>query len=448
MILVSVQNAGDVQLARALIQAFGKRFEWFLLFSGPELKQRMGEVEYKYGFDAPFCMLNAANFQLVVSFAGLLHPGLMRNVLLLSFFNEIGVATLEIQHGLFQYGINNVDMAPQVGADIGRGDQLGINIGYAARDVVPWAGPEGIGYPKSILTPRPCSRRNGFVLITSNNHWQVYKGPDRQQFGMAVTKLVESRPDLEFVWKPHHGEFLTHETKQVLDTIQQLKLPNLQIESAGDAEDLIPSCAFGVSTVSTTLLDYQMQSKPVLVYDRDPVRHLIARMQVKTFQGAPDLLEKVGLLPTDPERHLIHTGVEPFVPERLARRFEQALSVAAPPHNHLPVTLKYLEYLRMQRPVAQPEDVDRAVVHITQDVARMAGKFTQNVTRAEATLVEALGRVAGEIRQDTAQGAANLAQDITSLTRGIKHVSRKLGELQRSTLAYKLKKAFKGSPTR
>lgn len=442
MILVSVQYPGDVQLARALLQAFGSDFDWFLLFGGAELKERMGQIPCKFGFDLPFCLLNAQNFKLVVSSSGLLHPGMMTNLLLLAFFNEIGVPTFEIQHGLFQYGINNVDRAPQVGAQLERGDQLGIDVGYAARNLMLWTGPDGIGYPRSILPPRPSVRRGDFALITSNNHWQIYEPQHREQFGLAVQKLVESRPALQFVWKPHFGEFRHPETRRVLDRVAERKLPNLHIESGGDAEDLIPGCSFAVSSVSTTLVDYQMHDKPVLVYESPPVQHLIERLQVKTFHSALDLPERVASLQANPEGHKVQTGIGPFSPERLLQRFEQALSRRPPPRDHLPTALKYLSYFAAQQPVATPVDVDRLTSHVTQQVARMEEAMIQDVSRTAASLNQDMALITANLKQEMTSLAATVSKEMKQLKTSLEHSSHKLGVLQRSTVAYKLKKAL------
>ncbi len=384
MILVLVQQTGDIQLARALLHALGRRYEWFLLFGKLELKRLMGDVDCHHGFDPAFCLLNPQHFELVVSFSGMRHPRMTMNLTLLSFFNQIGVPTLEIQHGLFQYGINNTDPGLQVGGRVERGDQLGLSVGYGAKHVVPWGGDHGIGYLKSNLPARSSEWRRDYGLITTNSNWHLYAGKQRYQLALAILKLASSLPKQRFVWKPHSAEHGQADAKQAITMVERYELPNLSIDRSTPAEELILRCSFGITTVSTTLLDYERCQKPAIVFTCPEVQHLVERLQVRTFSSGSELPRIVSELVASPHDYLVHTGIGPLDIERLARHFEIALSsrkeLACDP---LPLALQFLTYLRP--PHAEPAEVER-------------------------------------------------------VNRGVDRMAKKMGEFQRSTLAYKVKK--------
>jgi hypothetical protein len=329
MILVIVQQARDVQLARAVVGAVGADFEFFLLFASRELQREFGEARCKGGVDAGVCLLNPANFQLVVSFSGRREPRLAGSLLLLAFFREVGVATLEIQHALFQPGIN--DESPD-----------GLELGYAAQSVLGWGGEHGIGYLKSELRFEARSTwGTGFVLVTADGDSHAYSSKQHYQFAIALLKLAASQPQQLFVW-PIHPEDARSEARSARSMVQEYRLSNLVFERSVPAEALVEACSAGISTLTTALVEYQLRQKPVLLYACDSARTSARRLQAQTFANTTELETRFAELRAAPERYQVDTGLGRLDASRLEARLREACGGSALLPGWLPVALRYL----------------------------------------------------------------------------------------------------------
>ncbi len=393
MLLVLVQQTGDVALARALDRVIGDELPLFLLFARSDLKERYGSVRHKHGFDAAMCMLNPTNFDAVVSFAAPCDPRLMQNLFVVSYFDEIGIPTIEIQHGLFQYGINNVDVGLQVGSSPERGDQMGIHIEYAAKKVLRWGGEDGIGYLKSELAVEaPANLRGEFVLVTTNQNWHVYSDKHRYQLAIAIVRLAMSRPDLRFVWKPHHAENGTPEAKRVLTTVQEYELPNIEFEHSVPAEALIPSCKAAITTVSTTLIDYQTHRTPTAVFACEPVAHLVEQLRCVSFSNAIELQHAWAALERSPQDALVETGVGPVRRERLVSELRDAIATRRLRPDWLRVALQYQSYIR------QPRSAHREMRRIEDSISEVKKRVNVVHRSTIAYKMKKLGQRLGVIR--------------------------------------------------
>jgi len=295
MIGLSITNIGDSQLAKALLYAVGDRFEFYLNFKNEELLDNFGSIEHKHGCDLPYLLMHGNALSAFISFSAPPNKDQIYNLTLVNFFNDIAVPTIEIQHGLFQYGINNLDHSLRCGFDA-NGGGWGLPFAYPAKHLIPWVGDDGIGYLKSALPKEQVSEveEPGYILITSNLNWHIYTDQDRYAFVIAILSLAVRYPHERFVWKPHGAEWDT-KFKHLFDMIFAQNLENLRIFTPEEvqsvfAESLIPGCKLGISTVSTTLLDYQIAQKPVLVFKRLAVQHMVDQIDAKTFYSGSDLL--------------------------------------------------------------------------------------------------------------------------------------------------------------
>jgi hypothetical protein len=420
MILVIVRQAEDVELARALVEAIGDDFSVYLLFAVEELRDRFGELRCPHGVDSLACLLNPQHFSLVISFWGARDPSPASNAPLLSFFNEVGVPTLEIQHAWLQDSV--VDpvglSSDSAGAALPRG--------YAAQRYLSWEGEDGIGYLKSELKRERYSfRRDDLIVVSSELEAPAYGDKQRYQFAIAVLKLAAERPELQFVWPVRPAELGHAEAKLALAMVEEHALPNLLLDRTENLEAWLPRCRLGISTASTALLEYELAEKPVIVHLGADVELARARFGAQGFHNYFDLAHVFRRACEAPAEFLIEVGVGRLNRERLREKIAQALRTDELAPNWLPTALRYIAYMREGRSARiEIGKVAGAVTGLDRKLANIDGQFSaleKSISAIEASLV-------------------GVAKELPGLRSRLTGIAERVSVLQRSTLGYKARK--------
>ncbi|MFT3928188.1 MAG: hypothetical protein QM778_37010 [Myxococcales bacterium] len=353
MILVSVRREEEVSLAACFIDAVAPQ-ACFVLFADELLAKRHAGKFPIAGHDAALCALNPNNFALLVVFSGARRPENLDNLELLELFREIGLSTLEIQHRFLQFD-----------------EPHAFAIGHGARQLLRWEGDDGIGYLKSACRPAQTPGRTGFVLVTSSDR---VPERDRHQFAIAVLKLAAHQPDLHFVFRPHPGELRRDDAESALALLEDYRLRNVSFERELPAEALVPQCAFGVSCVSTTLLDLQRHHKPTLVYRGEHAPTLASRPAYKSFFNAFDLASSFVDMRRAPDAYLLPFEVSELKLARLQLlvRTEMAASALRPDwQGHALRAASRLEARKIAAPTLDPE-----VERVSKELSRLAERIT------------------------------------------------------------------------
>jgi hypothetical protein len=366
VILVSIQQAHDVRLAKALLRALGDCFEFFLLFGSEALKREFGQPPSRYGVDALVCLLNAHNFELAVSFSGACDTRSLENVLLLSFFNEVGIATLEIQHELFQQGLEGQALGARAAAHSDA--EHGLRLAYAANSLLEWSGDDGIGYLASELPVEPLSLRGPFVLITSHRD---HPARARYQLAIAMLELAAKHPELQFVWRPDHGEGEDPQASAALSMLDDYAVSNLRVERRLPTESLIAACQVGITTVTSRLVDFQLHDKAVLVHVSERDASLAEMLCIPTFARAAELPAAFGQLLASPELHRVDTGVGRLDVGRLEARLRTAVGSTVLAAAWLPVALRYLPEFRTLRNRGSDLDLQQLSEELARAIERI-----------------------------------------------------------------------------
>lgn len=424
MILVIVRQADDVELARALVDAISGDFSVYLLFALEELRDRYGEPRCPHGVDSLVCMLNPQHFSLVISFWGARDPNPASNALLLSFFNEVGVPTLEIQHEWLQESV--IDPVGLSADAAGSTSSPTLPRGYAAQRYLSWEGADGIGYLKSELNRERYSfQREDLILVSSQLESPAYGDKQRYQFAIAVLKLAAERPELQFVWPVRPIELGHAEAKLVLGMIEEHALSNLTLDRSETLEAWLPRCRLGISTPSTALLEYELAGKPVIIHLGADLELARVRFAAQGFYNYFDLARAFRRAFDAPAEFLVETGVGRLNRERLREKIGQALRTGELASDWLPTALRYIAYMREGRSARiEIGKVAGAVAGLDRKLASIDGQFSaleKSISAIDASL-------------------AGVAKELPGLRSRLTGIADRVGVLQRSTLGYKARK--------
>jgi hypothetical protein len=431
MILVIVRQADDVELARALVEALDDDFSVYLLFALEELRDRYGELRCPHGVDSLACMLNPQHFSLVISFWGARDPSPASNTLLLSFFNEVGVPTLEIQHAWLQESI--IDPVGLSADCAGSTSSPALARGYAAQRYLSWEGEDGIGYLKSELKRERYSfQREDLILVSSELESPAYGDKQRYQFAIAVLKLAAERPELQFVWPVRPLELAHAEAKLVLGMVDEHALPNLVLDRSETFEAWLPRCRLGISTASTALLEYELAGKSVIVHLGADLELARARFAAQGFHNYFDLARAFRRALEAPAEFLIEVGVGRLKRECLREKIGQALRTGELAPNWLPTALRYIAYMREGR-TARIEigKVAGAVVGLDRKLANLERKLA-NTDGQFGALEKSIAAIDASL--------TGVAKELPGLRLRLTGIADRVSVLQRSTLGYKARR--------
>ena len=186
-ILVLVKHLDELEPTRALLAALPER-AFALSFSQEDLRTRFGETAHDTNTDPLHYLLSVHEISCVVCFSGAREFGPTSNYLQLSYFDEVGIPTIELQRDLLRC------------PERARNES-------AARHYLPWSGPSGTGYLKLARPTREAGAlRDDVVLITSHLAHSPYSEEQRYQFAFAVMRLAREHPQLTFLWRASAAE--------------------------------------------------------------------------------------------------------------------------------------------------------------------------------------------------------------------------------------------------
>ena len=222
---------------------------------------------------------------------------------------DLRIPIVDVPHGLFQPGRNMVDTTRII--DIASSSNgIGDIIPSFADTHVCWNGADGIGYPRYM--PDSTRRRDLVIpkynVIITNTNWYLYSSEDRRQLFRTIIEHIEARGDELFIWHPHPAETNDERYASIIITRRPRNCllygmhRDIYFDGIHSTEDLIAYSSYGITTLSTCILDFEINNIPVHVFDCDGTSDLVRGMDdIVTFRKVSDLQNpprppKTGLL--------------------------------------------------------------------------------------------------------------------------------------------------------
>ncbi|WP_299595805.1 hypothetical protein [uncultured Microbulbifer sp.] len=206
---------------------------------------------------------------------------------------------VEVPHGLYQWGYNLSDDSKVI--------KLASNTFGAGREVptyadhqITWFGNLGVGYPRSSGSS---VRKAGdsvvpdYAVITTNTNWYMYGDEHQRSLIQAIFQKARVNSHELFIWCMHPSEVVG---KGVFSYINSFKPSNLFIYGLTEdiyfhgldtTEDVISRAKYGISTVSTCLIDYERFGIPVHVFHTNNLSEIYETLSgVSFFSNAEQLV--------------------------------------------------------------------------------------------------------------------------------------------------------------
>lgn len=222
---------------------------------------------------------------------------------LLNTAKDFGTPTAELQHGLFQIGVNTYH-PPEKNLFFDES----LKSQSIAEHFLGWfeseANPIVIGYPASSHEKRNNKiinvvNKKPVISVLTNLHWKIYSLADCIHFLSLLVDTVNLNPNALFLWKRHPGEAASDRVKEALNDIELVTGVNISshnriviVDKFSNVESIISRSSHCISTVSTTLLDIQMLNKPCAVFTNKRSANLMAAFQAYTSFNDTLLLEE------------------------------------------------------------------------------------------------------------------------------------------------------------
>lgn len=415
-ILVNIRRPGDVEPARALIRSQARSFRFFLLFADEELLDLFGDISIEHSVDTYGCMLNPELFSAVISFAGPRASSGAQDLIFLSFFNRVGVSTVEVQRTLFQDGLPPLAERPLKDLSAGARAQASLRSSYEAKDILAWGGDDGIGYLMSDLVPADEGQNaQDFVLISSGLDWDGYGDKERYQFAIAVLRLAAEHPETRFVWRPSLEEQSHRDGAPILALVEEYELPNLTLEKEESIVALMLRCRAGIAMPSTALLDFAICRKPVFTFVCDATVGLLPIAASLTFRNYFELEAAWPSLETHARVGGDSSSLAGLNHERLYNRLQHAVQATKLSDDFSPVALKSIAAMRDEQ---------------------MLRSELRQISDAVASINKRLGALE--------KRSAEIERTVGKLPTRLAKLAERVGVLQRSTLAYKALRLLSG----
>lgn len=215
-------------------------------------------------------------------------------------FSNMSVKTVELEHGLFQLGVDYFDVPEGYRF---YNDSLPTNViadtflSYVQEKKI--KNSVAVGYPP--YTNQEANYYKGcYTLILSNLHWETYSQVEKYNFYQTVINLVMDFPDHLFIWRRHPGEIVNSSCRKMLMDLLNVLYPkhsNLLWEGGLTekiaTEDLIAKCENVITTPSTTLLDCEICQKDTYVYACKTNACLIEKLKIKSVFGSLSELKNI-----------------------------------------------------------------------------------------------------------------------------------------------------------
>lgn len=252
----------------------------------------------RYTTDLEFFLFNIPSLDVALTFGALPHRSHTRVLLAVSLLRELGIPTIDIQHGLFQWGINFHEDSLKQG--FGQDAGISLPIRTTADVQLTWNGTNAIGYPRFRSAAVPSSEQDEFILIATNSNWHIYTQEDRCLLSTTFRQLFDDMYQTRFVWKPHPAEFSRANTSlaALIDEIRNSpnKFRNVRLVPGGGARsspltELVGRCRAGIATLGTAVIDFEMNQRPCCVFDSPATRSFARSMpSADSFERYESLL--------------------------------------------------------------------------------------------------------------------------------------------------------------
>src|SRR5574344_1370781 len=197
---------------------------------------------------------------------------------------NIGIPVVELQHGLFEYGLSyNVEpvnygtMYDFLNVDNFSDYLLSyypIKTQYREGVV--------IGFPKYHLHKIKLPKFDAnYVLILTNFNWDCFTSEDFTVFLGALLKVVTKYPSVNFLWKPHPAELHFFTGRK----INLALYPNITITQDDPLTKLIPLDSLikfadkVISTISTVLYDCEAYKKKTAIFNSRGNSALLSKLK-------------------------------------------------------------------------------------------------------------------------------------------------------------------------
>ena len=299
------QNRSQFQLA--CLSCLGSRHNYTVFNQDKDLELHIlaGIIEFdsnntKFCFEVNTIKAIFERFDVVITTVGHYSPVMnkdFKSIIDLSLRNKIPI--IDVPHGLFQFGHNFWDDSQIINlasCDYGSGDW----IESFCSSQINWFrdAQKSPGYPRynsSLIRKQTCVP--DFTLITTNSNWYLYDKSWQRSFLAFITDYSFQNPDELIIWSPHPAE--VQNSPAIKNYIENLLPPNLfvygrqyQLKFYGleTTEDLIAFCQKGITTVSTCLLDYELNKKDIVVLSSDSTDSLVKCFKDVSFINLPNQL--------------------------------------------------------------------------------------------------------------------------------------------------------------
>jgi hypothetical protein len=402
-ILVLVKHLDEIEPARAVATAL-KEQQLALSFANEDLRTRFGESAHSTSTDPFEHVLNAEQFGLVLCFQGARELGAHSNYLLLSYFDELGVPTVELQRDLLR-------------------DPKKAREQSSARHYLAWSGSEGTGYLKAEPAARALDApvRDDVVLVTSQLANAAYSEEQRYQFAFGVMRLAREYPQLCFLWRASAAEEQSGEAKLVLAMLGSSGPQNLWLEDNEPVDALLARASGVVTMAQTALLDYVAVQKPTLVYAPHALDARLTELSLTRFTRPSELLLAFRALRAEPSSFLVASRIPRFRPALLAAQLMRIAAIndgsvpaplCAPKAERRELTLRYLAYMQDVRARAELGRLSPQVNALEKRVAEMEKLLTSMAPKASGDAAKLPGRKSEKRPLSVTQKAWKLAREV------------------------------------
>lgn len=327
-VLLVLQGAWHLEMFASLFQELPD-IGWVVFIEAPqntltELSKTLPENVQVIGSIVDL-MLRIDTFSICLTTLAVAHRAHMRGIQIFFACSQLGISVLELQHGLFQLGINYYDFSATPG-DGFRNSSLG-QAGLNFRDgLLSWGGDDGIGFPQYHQLAE--AEDGNYVLILSNLHWSIFSQSEQHLFYDGIQTLVRNNPDQNFIWKPHQAE-IQPRLEHLHSHLVKGSIPNLEVLTPNKmgkrtTSELIRCCTCAISSPSSVLLELEMHAKACIVYAPASTQGLMSIVKkADTYVLIDDLISQCSMMLAKPASYRLETGhLRPFDPVKLRRKLK------------------------------------------------------------------------------------------------------------------------------
>ena len=299
-VLIYVQGVWQIQLCRHFFSEL-KDIQWVVLIEGTsqdviKLSEEYTASNIIFSNNIIDAYLRIDVFSAVITTFAIPHRAHIKGIQLFSVCSQLGIPFFELQHGMFQIGVNYQEHAGIVG-DGFYGAASALPVRNFHDKLLSWSDEDGIGYPGYFNLQRSSDLK--YCLILSNMHWNIYGEVDQTLFFESVHAVVRANPKTQFIWKPHPSE-TSKRTEKYFQPASENAYPNLilmthevMMEQGLTTESLIRDCSYAISSISTVLMELEMYKKKVAVFAPSVASGLWTQIKTATKFVYPGELVKI-----------------------------------------------------------------------------------------------------------------------------------------------------------